>query len=708
MVSEQLLVEQIATPDRIAPRSHPTNSSRLLQGLMSLSQRAGSADDRDSEGPHSLGGAISRSVLRSLLSALHYRDVNTVEHARRTALLATGVAERLRWEGAEIKRLEVAALLHDIGKIGVPDNILFKPGPLSTDEAELMALHHHTGIDVLQACHVDSEVLGIIHQAHRFYDGVGEVFRGGAQGVHLGARILAAADAYDSLSHDQVYRRGKSHRQVMEILTEASGTRFDGNVVATLGRWLESEGLPYAEAGSEAESPVRADDATEVSHLCHMFSYLYVLESLYDGFYLVDSDLRLIVWNQSAESLLGRPASEMRGQTWTSRLVGLADRNDRVLPDERCPLRRVIEDGRPTTSMVKLQHTDGHWVEVELQSMPLLDGDGNLQGVAEILRDVNRTSRRPREFRELKLAATRDALTMLANRGELETQIAALFETWTRSNGAEPFSVIFADIDFFKKINDSFGHSTGDRVLIDAARLLQKETYSGELVCRYGGEEFVILCPTTRFDDAYRRAERLRVALSRSSLGGLSEFKVTASFGVAEVEAGDSVESVLRRADKGLYMAKQNGRNRTCSLTSEEVAAGKADEAVEDQAPEPFVFKSSLRACVAADMIVYKLGGFVSDQHAKLITATATKAVVHVGASGLLPFWGRTADRQPVEITITFDHNEGPTAPGRRAPTPFVRMNVCVRPRGWVRNAETFDARARYVIKELRSYFVAE
>lgn len=708
MVSEQLLVEQIAKPDRIAPRSHPTNSSRLLQGLMSLSQRAGSADDRDDQGPQSLGGAMSRSVLRTLLSALHYRDLSTVEHARRTAMLAAGVAERLRWEHPEVKRLEVAALLHDIGKIGVPDNILFKPGPLSSDESELMALHHHTGIDVLQACHVDSEVLEIIHQAHRFYDGVGEVFRVTGQAVHLGARILAVADAYDSLSHDQVYRRGKSHRQVMEILAEASGTRFDGNVVATLGRWLEAEGLPYADSSGDLVSPAGTDDAAEVSQLCHIFSYLYVLESLYDGFYLVDSDLRLIVWNQSAEALLGRPASEMRGQTWTSRLIGLADRNDRVLPDERCPLRRVIEEGRPTTSLVKLQHSEGHWVEVELQSMPLLDAQGNLQGVAEILRDVNRTSRRPREFRELKLAATRDALTMLANRGELENQIAALFETWTRSRGAEPFSVIFADIDFFKKVNDTLGHSTGDRVLVDAARLFQKETYSGELVCRYGGEEFVFLCPSTRLDDAQRRAERLRVVLSRSSLGGLSDFKVTASFGVAEIEQGDTVESVLRRADKALYMAKQNGRNRTCVLTCEDVAAGKADEPIEDEHPEPFVFTASLRACVAADMIVYKLGGFVSDQQAKLVSASPTGAVVRCGAGGLLPFWGRTEDRQPVEITISFDHNEEPTAAGRRSAATMVRMNVCVRPRGWVWNAAVFDARARRVVKDLRSYFVAE
>jgi diguanylate cyclase (GGDEF)-like protein/PAS domain S-box-containing protein/putative nucleotidyltransferase with HDIG domain len=708
MMSEQLLVEQIATPDRIVPRSHPTNSSRLLQGLMSLSQRAEAATDRETEGPHSLGGAISRSVLRTLMSALHYRDISTVEHARRTAMLATGVAERLRWERNEIKRLEVAALLHDIGKIGVPDNILFKPGPLSTDESELMALHHHTGIDVLQACHVDSEVLEIIRQAHRCYDGVGEIFRGPGGSIHLGARILAVSDAYDSLSTDQVYRRAKPHKQVMEILTEASGTRFDGNVVATLGRWLEVEGLPYARGGgTDPESLIRPEDALEVSQLCHIFSYLYVLESLYDGFYLVDSDLRFIVWNQSAENLLGRPASDVRGQTWTSRLLGLSDRNDKTLPDDRCPMKRVIADGRPTTSVVKLQHAEGHSVEVEVQSMPLLDGHGRLQGVAEILRDLNRTSRRPREFRELKLAATRDSLTMLANRGELETQLTSLFSEYAKSH-SDPFSVIFADLDFFKSINDSHGHSIGDRVLVDTARLFQKETYSGELVCRYGGEEFVILCPGTKLEDAQRRAERLRVVLSRSSVADLKDFKVTCSFGVAEIEPGDSVENLLRRADKALYMAKQKGRNRTCTLTTADIESGLVEEPIEDEHPDPWVFKATLRACVAADMIVYKLGGFVSDNRAKLVSVAPAKAVLHVGSAGLLPFWGGSDDRQPVEVTVSFDDHEGPTAAGRRVASSTVKMEVVVRPRGWIRKADVFGARARHVVKELRSYFVAD
>jgi putative nucleotidyltransferase with HDIG domain len=134
---------------------------------------------------------------------MHFRDAATVSNRRRA--LSIGMAY-LGWDGPQQKVLEVASLLHDIGKVGVPDNILFKPGKLSSDEAELMSLHHKIGIDVLQACRVDNEVLKFIVEAHSHYHGtIGGHRRIGAN-ICQGARILAVADAYDSLSTDKSYR----------------------------------------------------------------------------------------------------------------------------------------------------------------------------------------------------------------------------------------------------------------------------------------------------------------------------------------------------------------------------------------------------------------------------------------------------------------------------------------------------------------------
>src|SRR5207249_1591057 len=151
-----------------APVHYPTSSSRLLLDLLRLSRNAESSASDPQAGLQD--GVIARPVLRSLLSALRLRDVNTVQHVRRTALLATGLARFMGWEGVPLRKLEVASLLHDIGKIGIPDHVLFKPGPLNPAEQELFALQHHVGMDVLQACRMPQDVLDLINQSNPNYD----------------------------------------------------------------------------------------------------------------------------------------------------------------------------------------------------------------------------------------------------------------------------------------------------------------------------------------------------------------------------------------------------------------------------------------------------------------------------------------------------------------------------------------------------------
>lgn len=712
MPTGTMIVDQ-STPTQAAPSgSHPTDSSRILLGLMTLSSRSAQAFEGDNS-EDSLEGVISRNVLRSLLSALHYRDAPTVAHARRVAKLATGIAEYVGWEGRQLKVLEVASLLHDIGKIGVPDNILFKPAELSAEETELLALHYNIGIDVLQAFKVDREVLEIVQQTQARYNGAGDGSKRLGAAAHQGARILAVADAYDSLSTEQAYRPSRTHRETMEVLMESAGTQFDGNVVCTLSRWIESEGLPFSPQPQaprpEAGGPASEQEAAESSWLCHIFSYLYVLESLYDGFYLVDSDLKFAVWNLGAEKLLGYSANKMLGQPRSNRVLRCADPGGNPVSDADTPINQVIASGKPSTSIVKVEHENGKWIDVELQSVPLLDHEGRLHGVAEIYRDLCRAGRRPLEYRELKLAATRDALTSVANRGELETQLAMLVSEFGESEESNPFSVVFTDVDFFKSINDTYGHTVGDRVLVELARHLQQESCAGELVARYGGEEFVILCPDTQLEQAVRRAERLRVSIERLSLGGLHQTSVTSSFGVAQAEPGDSVESILRRADKALYMAKESGRNCTCSLTNEELLAGldQQKQQADDETHDPFLFINRFDACIAADMVVYKMGGFVNDHRAKLIEVTPQRAVLRMGRRGLLPFWGNVDSRRPIEIEIEFGDQVGCQRRQRTA-SRSVSVEVRVRPLGWIRNADVFQSRAKRVLKELRSYFAGE
>jgi len=608
------------------------------------------------------------------------------------------MAQYLGWEPPQRRVIEIAGLLHDVGKIGVPDNILFKPGALNPDEAELMALHHNIGLDVLQACRVGTEVLEIITQAHTDYETGGKPSQPTSATLHQGARILAVADAYDSLGTHKVYRAAKSHPEILNVLMDAAGTQFDGNVVCALSRWIENEGLPFAKRPTEpnaagpSSGPVDPEDALQASSLGHVFSYLYVLESLYDGFYLIDSDLRFVVWNRGCERLTGVSAADRLGSVWTSGLLGYADEDDQRLPEQDCPMKRVVEQGRSVTGKLRIQRPDGRLLPVELQTVPLLDRNGGLHGAAEILRDLSGNGGgHPLELRKLKTAASRDPLTSVANRGELETRLLLLLTEFSETSHAEPFSVMFLDVDRFKEINDTFGHTVGDRVLVEVSRLIQSETYSGELLGRYGGDEFVILCPDTDLEQAHQRAERLRKALLGIRIEGMRDYRLTVSFGVTQVEAGDSVESILRRADKALYRAKESGRNRSCVLSSATLEHG---DDPDGRRPEPFVRKTTFQAVVAADMIVYKLGGFVNDHHAELKEATRHRAIVQLGQRGLLPYWGKTDAKRPVELTIDFGNAPPASGLQRRSASKQVPIEVSVRPVGRIRDSQVFQQRA--------------
>ena len=679
-------------------------------GLLALSKTA--AADLASEIPElTLDGVVSRSVLRTLLGALHHRDVATVRHCRRVALVAVGLANHLGWDGRQLRIIEVASLLHDIGKIGIPDNVLYKPGKLSPDEVELMALHYSVGSDVLQACGVDPLVLEIIDQSQRAYAPDGISSRSLGREIHMGARILAVSDAYESLCTEQVYRPAKSHDEVMKLFTEGSGTQFDGNVVSALARWVQRDGLPFAAQASEINDGGRLSgkcpiDAQEAISIRQIFTHLFTVEGLYDGFHLLDADRKFLIWNRGAESLLGRQIQNMLGQKWSCRLLGYRDLQGQPIDDDDCPLRQAMDSGRTTISQMEALRADGPPVRIELQAIPLYDDDGLLQGVAEVFRDLARSGgKRPQEFRELKLAATRDALTNVANRGELETQMTALVGEFVR-NPNEPFSVIFADADHFKRVNDTYGHQVGDQVLIDLAKLFTRETYSGELVGRYGGEEFVVLCPGTDLEQAVRRAERLRNTLQESKIGGVDKLKITASFGVSQVEPGDSVESVLRRADKALYTAKEKGRNRTCSLTNQDLLQeGRLAQVVAAKPADPWLYSSGFNAIVGSEMVIYKLGGFVSDYEALLPEVTTERVIMRIGKASWLSRLSWTPEPPPVEIELIM---AGLADRRVKSNSQRLHISVNVRPQGRGRDSQAFQDRAQALVNELKQYFAAD
>lgn len=193
--------------------------------------------------------------------------------------------------------------------------------------------------------------------------------------------------------------------------------------------------------------------------------------------------------------------------------------------------------------------------------------DTNQELQDEFEKAKRQTETMNQKLNEIETIASTDALTGLYNRRTFDKEIQNLVETYKKTD--EPFSVIVLDIDHFKRFNDTYGHTIGDEVLKTVGSVLKKGVKGRDMPTRYGGEEFVILLPETTCKNACILAEHLRIRIAvrplRDPHTRQEIAKITASFGVAEVNPQDDAVSIIERADRALYAAKEAGRNRTKS-----------------------------------------------------------------------------------------------------------------------------------------------
>jgi len=662
---------------------HPMDTSRILMSLLSFVEQDGPKTELDH--------VIPLHVLRTLLSALHFRDVNTLKHSRRVALLGVGMASRLGWEEEDQRAIEIAALLHDIGKIGVPDHILHKPGKLALDETEYIAVFHRVTVELLQACHAHHDVIQIIAESH------GIALHEQTEPTQ-GARILAVADAFDSLTNDQTFRKSFSKEKAFKMLEGQSGKQFDRNVVAALGRWLESDESQVlaeneaAEKSIQANAPVDEETRTHAWIIAQLFNYLYVLENLYQGFYVVNAENKVVIWNNGLARLTGHQAKDVIGRKWNRALL-----NGKTSRPQLDPMDECLSGGSPICHLFSYNDPEEGRRELDAQCIPIKNEAGIVHGAMEVLCTANESKQHHGQFRELKQAATRDALTGVCNRGELEAKLEAVFEQW-QQDPANLFSVVFFDLDHFKAINDRLSHGVGDRVLIDVSRMVEDELYSGEVIGRYGGEEFVVVCPETDLDAAIERAERIRRLIMNARVADRNDLRVTASFGVAQVSAGDDCANLLKRADLALYDAKRSGRNRTCHRVPEEKSNA---EKRTEKLGKDWIYTNEFVVCIASDLLHYKLNGFFHDCAAKIIKIQPEFMVYQSGSGGLFGGWGTTQDRQPVRISI-----EVKPIPGAVSVNPQMLIKTVAEPVGKPKQPEVFQTRAHRAVEELRSYLM--
>ncbi len=285
------------------------------------------------------------------------------------------------------------------------------------------------------------------------------------------------------------------------------------------------------------------------------------MSRLDSGVYFVDRQRRITFWNSAAEKLTGYSESKALGSRCSDNLLRHITPDGVQLCLQGCPLAGTISDGKVREADVYMHHSSGHRVPITVWAAPLTDETDTIIGAIEIFSDRRDRSTLLSELERLRHEVLTDPLTGLGNRRFLdimiESRLLALRE------GAASFGLFVADIDHFKSVNDEYGHDVGDRVLAMVAATLSSAVRPLDAAVRWGGEEFILVCPNVA-DALASIAERVRTMVEKSwvELEDGRTLSVTISVGAAKAAKGDTLESIVARADKRLYEAKNSGRNR--------------------------------------------------------------------------------------------------------------------------------------------------
>ena len=288
--------------------------------------------------------------------------------------------------------------------------------------------------------------------------------------------------------------------------------------------------------------------------------YEGILDNLYDGIYFVDRDRKITYWNKAAERITGFRRSEVLGVHCHNRILNhINDEGDPLCHNE-CPLLKCIETGQPTEAEAYLHHKEGYRLPVSIRVTPILDQDGNVIGAAELFSDNSGKALMLQRMEELETMALIDPLTRIANRRYIEMHLRNRLEEMHRYGWS--FCVLFADIDDFKKINDTYGHDAGDKVLRIVGRTLSGNARPFDIIGRWGGEEFVAVIENVSYKSLPMIANRFRLLVENSSLSvGDENIRVSVSVGATVARLDDTVETLLQRADQLMYKSKKAGKN---------------------------------------------------------------------------------------------------------------------------------------------------
>jgi diguanylate cyclase (GGDEF)-like protein/putative nucleotidyltransferase with HDIG domain len=565
--------------------------------------------------------ALHLRTLEAFATAVDAKDQITHEHVQRVQIYAEGMARLLDLPEKEIEALRAGALLHDIGKIAVPDYILNKPGKLTASEFDKMKLHTVVGAQILERIKFPYPLVPIVRYHHERWDGTG--YPEGLKGeqIPITARILTVVDCFDAVREDRQYRKGMTRSEAIELLQKDRGKYYDPPLVD-----LFVENLPVFEAeiakmrkGQQAFAPVQLEESEAISRATPAAGLAEETNSAREPAEYIRT---ILAAHQSSREMVD--LYEI-AQTLTSSLDArdmlalLTSKLERILPFDTCVVYLCDETGGSAVA----QHVTGlnaesfrgrsvssgegvtGWViandrpfantdpALDLSALgsqaqgyrtlavhPLVKGEKKLGALA--LYSQSLTSYSEDQLRTLKEVAglTSDALhnALLyseTKRDVLTDQLTGLpnarhfYTVFEREQARaaqheHPLALLTIDVNGFRRVNDTLGRERGDQALREIAELIRAQLRREDLLVRYAGDKFIALLRNTPPERMGEICVRLQMhdALREIVSLGADEASLGVSIGQARLgHDGESLEELLEAADGRLLADKAAQRS---------------------------------------------------------------------------------------------------------------------------------------------------
>ena len=546
------------------------------------------------------------ATIEALALAIDAKDQTTQTHIRRVQVYATGLARALGMTDNEIQGVKTAALLHDIGKLAVPEHILSKPGPLTQEEFQKIRIHPQVGAEIISAVPFPYPVAPLILSHHERWDGKG--YPQGLKGddIPLGARILTVVDYFDALTSDRPYHKAMTHEAALLLLQQEAGKGLDPSLVQ---RFVESldrlrieaettadtvrtlqvptstseRGRPAAGLVQEPPNKTVFDDIAlahrEIYSLYEIAQTMGTSLGVADTMALITSKLtNLVPFSACALFLYDEPDDMLRCRfatgTESDAIGGMSIRAGQGLTGWVARNRRPLVNARPSADF-EAAGVSSHTRLNSALVAPLVFNDRFIGTIAVYHDDsdfytddhrrlLDRVSEQASAvihnsiiFEQTQEDSLTDPLTGLPNTRFMFLHLSRELARADRMR--TEVALLVMDLDNFKDINDTYGHSAGDRALREVARILRAGIRPYDICIRYAGDEFVVVLAGCGADEAERKRLELQRAVEDLVFEPRPGRRVPVSISVGAAifpKDGDGYEAIMATADSRMYRDK--------------------------------------------------------------------------------------------------------------------------------------------------------